>query len=853
MVRLADIPRTHLAVYALLYLIVAMWLASYLACLWFRFHGTVWPHHIVIFFARYYPVYEHVRLPLIVCVGLSLVPLLGLLLRKKEPVALHGDARWANATEINAMNLFNNEGRGIILSQVKVPFKSYKLLLQDNSVEHVLVVAPTRSGKGVGIVVPNLLTWHGSTVVLDVKFENYDITSRYRGETLKNEVYMFGPGQINSHRWNPLDLIDMDDVTTASNMINTITNTLIADQEGSSSDPMWNQQARSIFKAAIMANIAVYRHRKNLDPDDPTNLPPSIGRVNAWIRRNSEPDAMEKFLQVCQTEQIKLPTLCEDLLIAYKTMPEKTLGSVKTTVTAALTPFDDEIIDLVTSESDFDIRDLRKRKITIYLGANMMAINTLGPIFALFFQLISIILTTKLPDKKQEKEKVLLLMDEFTSMGKMDAIKKGIAFFAGYNMRLVVIIQGKSQLESIYQASGLSEFIANFKYQIIYAPNDPKEAKDLSDSLGTFTVNTYSKSIPGLLSRGDRSMNQSQASRLLIMPDEVLRLDRAKSIVRVEAQRPILADKVIYYDDKRFAGRYYNLYDKDSTTHLAPEDPPALLENKKEMAAREQAEEQIRQENIQRKKDQAQNELNQRKARARAGDLDNLLDEVQASQGDGNRNLEDTLRQERAQRKSLADTLRNNLGLDRISFDHTPVPATAADSQESKDPVTPGTTDRTETPETSANENLSLARNDDTDSDYGDDDISRPQPQPPVITGETTSMDAFLRNRPQESEEQDSDDSATDNTDSPGADSQVKEKDGRTNLPQPDLESFQHGKHLHGKGGNDNPATHPPTDTGSPGAIDGNANDGDTEGDYHETAGYGTISTHEKPVHVTDT
>ena len=550
--RFRHLSTYHLIVASGLYLIIAAWIASAVACIWFGYTGFVKPHYIFLYFSAYFDKYEHARVPLILS-GLSgFIPLLGLLFRSVNQEALHGDARWADHREIRKMGLFR--AKGIILSQHE------NRLLRDDGVEHVLVVAPTRSGKGVGIVIPNLLSWPGSAVVLDIKFENYEITSQQRRGKLNNDIYLFAPGQSNSHRWNPLDLIDLHD-PFFHGTIDMIAQTLCPDPQNE--DPMWTSEGRNIFKGAIMALLAI-------------GDKPSLCKVNSWIRQHTSQKKLDNFLNKIEADNYPLPSVGKDLLTAYKDMPDKQRGGVQSAITSRLSVFDDPVIDQVTSRSDFDLRDLRSKRMTVYLGANLQAITNLGPLFSLLFQLITIVLTRKLPDKKREPHKVLLLMDEFTSLGEMNIIKKGIAFYAGYHLRLVVIIQGRAQLESLYQQSGLSEFISNFKYQIIYAPNDPKEAKELSESLGTNTVKVYSKTIPSILGKSEQSRNQSLHSRALLLPDEILRLDRAKAIIRVEAQRPILASKVVYYNDPRFKNLFYNLYDKEATKHLKPREAPLL-------------------------------------------------------------------------------------------------------------------------------------------------------------------------------------------------------------------------------------------------------------------------------------
>ena len=562
------------AIYGLIYLIFALWIASYALFSWYDFQGIIWPHHIIQYAIRYYSKYPHTHLVFWISIGLSFVPLLGLALRVRDTKALHGDARWANLKEIKKMGLINEkEQRGIIFSKYPTGWiKSH--FIRDDEVEHVLVVAPTRAGKGVGIVVPNLLEWHGSAIVLDIKYENFNITAHRRKHDLKNEVYFFAPGNKNSHCWNPFDLIDLDDPFGMAT-VDMIAMTLCPTNRGTT-DPMWTSEGRNIFKGALLylMTLAKIHNEKN----------PSMGELNSWIRLHTEDEAMDEILAYIESDnqlKEKLPKISYTLLKNFRIMPEKQRGSVQTTITSQLSTYDDPAVDAAVAHSDFDIRDLRKRKITIYLGANPKTTKVLAPLFGMFFQLTTNELISYLPSDAATPEpyKVLLIMDEFTSMGELDVIKSGIAFYAGYHVRLIVIIQGKAQLESLYQASGLSEFLANFKFQIVYAPNDPREAKDLSDSLGTDTVLSYSRSLPGLLSKGDKSLSESKQGRALITTDEIMRLDRAKSIIRVEAQRPILGRKVIYWKDPFFKGKFWNILNpatKKATAKRRPPLPPLL-------------------------------------------------------------------------------------------------------------------------------------------------------------------------------------------------------------------------------------------------------------------------------------
>ena len=465
---------------ALLYVLASVWFLSYLAILVLNINKPT-PDYLDIFRLWYlYHDTPAIRLKLILVTAVPIVIPICILMIPNARRPLFGDARWANPREIRNMGL--NAPAGIILG------KSNDRFLIDNGTEHVLVAAPTRSGKGVGIVIPNLLQWPGSAVVLDVKFENYDITANFR-EANGQQVFLFAPGRSNTHCWNPMDLIDSDDPGCVG-MIHTIAN-ILCPTPPRADDPMWTIEGRNIFTAAVLAHIALER-------------PLTLNGINGWIKRHGNADNLNRFLE--NNSKI-LPPQCVNNLTAYAAMGEKQRGGVQSVITSALSIYDNPLVAAATARSDFNIQDLRRRRMTIYLGANLESVTTLAPLYNLLFQLISIVLTRQLPEA-EEPHAVLLLMDEFTALGAMDMIKKGIAFYAGYRMRIMIIIQGKPQLRTLYQDSGASEFIVNFKYQVVFAPNDPKDARELSDALGTVTVKNKSRSIPSIFSGKSRQLTK---------------------------------------------------------------------------------------------------------------------------------------------------------------------------------------------------------------------------------------------------------------------------------------------------------------------------------------------------------
>ena len=369
MIKAPTTPRAWLLL-SLLYLIASCWLASWLAISWLGIDKPL-PGilDIVILWYHYHDT-DLVRQKLFLVSALPLLlPVIVLLLGKKPP-KLYGDARWANSWEVRKMNLYFKQG--IVLGKYR------GRLLMDDGIEHILVAAPTRSGKGVGIAIPNLLTHPGSSVVLDIKFENYDISAAFR-QSHGQEVYLFAPGQKNTHRWNPLDLIDTND----PGMIGTIQMiaNIICPTSDKADDPMWTAEARNIFIAAVLAHIH-------------TQQPLQMNRINAWIKLHADPDILDEFI----TDNTHvLGPLCTENLVAYRDMGEKQRSGVQSTITSQLSVYDNPLVAAATACSDFNIADLRRKKMTIYLGATLESIVSLAPIYNLLFQAIAVLMTQKLP------------------------------------------------------------------------------------------------------------------------------------------------------------------------------------------------------------------------------------------------------------------------------------------------------------------------------------------------------------------------------------------------------------------------------------------------------------------------
>lgn len=538
----------------LIYLAFSVWVASGLCFVFFGGNFLDAPYEAIYYFWLEMAGEKGERLKLFAATIIPLLPPLAIYFSDRwGNEELYGSASFANKSEIKKAGLYSSSG--VILG------KSGGRFLVADGTEHVLLAAPTRSGKGVGFIIPNLLTWDESCLVLDMKFENYDSTSNFR-RSCGQKIFQFSPGQRNTHRWNVFDLVDKDDPARIDS-IHTIAQFICPTPDNS--DPMWSTEARNLFIGAVLYLFD-------------TGAKVTLGSVRRFVLDTSS-EELESI--VVADFEGELDPECRSSFLNFSKMGDKQQGGVRSDLTSSLAIFGNPLVDYATSSTDFDIRSLKREKTTIYLGATPTSLLKFSPLFNLFFQFFIAENTKVLPDEKTDPYKVLLLLDEFPVLGKMDLIKKGIGYFAGYNLRLAVIAQGLSQIEDIYAKTGQRAFLTNFKYRIFYAPNDDEDAQNVSKALGTKTVKNISDSKPSMINigSGSRSESHSKAGRDLMMPQEVKMLDRSELLLFVESTNPIKTKKVVYFKDGFFKGKYYNLFAKDSTKGRVPLPVPEVTFN----------------------------------------------------------------------------------------------------------------------------------------------------------------------------------------------------------------------------------------------------------------------------------
>jgi type IV secretion system protein VirD4 len=451
----------------------------------------------------------------------------------EEEESVHGTAHWATPKEIQKAGL--RKKRGLMLGK----YKGHYLIADDDL--HILLFAPTGSGKGVGFVIPNLLFWHGSVIVHDVKLEVYTLTSGYRFHKMKQKVFVWNPAEQEgyTHCYNPMDWIARD-IGKIVDDVQKMTNHL-APNVGGNQD-FWITEGRALMEGIILYLLT------------DKNKIASLGELLRMLRSD---DVAYNLAVVLDTMGEQLHPVAYMNLAAFLQKADKERSGVISTASSKLDLWANPIVDAATAKSHFNIGTFKRDLQTLYVGVAPNNIKRLEPLLRIFYEQISSLFTKKLPDLGVEKYPILMMLDEFPTLGRLKQIESGIAFFRGYRVKLFLIIQDTEQLKKIYKETGLNSFLSNSAYRITFAANNPATADLISKLLGNKTIISQSYSRPKYLdlNPGARNINISKSSRALLLPQEIIHLPRDEEILLIESHPPIRCQKIYYYKDKFFTDK----------------------------------------------------------------------------------------------------------------------------------------------------------------------------------------------------------------------------------------------------------------------------------------------------------
>jgi type IV secretion system protein VirD4 len=454
--------------------------------------------------------------------------------REAKIAATYGSARWATPSEIRAAGLAAPDG--VVLGKFERDF------LRHDGPEHVLCFAPTRSGKGVGLVVPTLLTWPGSCIVHDIKGENWTLTSGFRSR--HGRVLLFDPTNAKSAAYNPLLEVrrgewEVRDVQNVADVL--------VDPEGSlERRNHWEKTSHALLVGAIL-------HVLYAEPDK------TLAGVAGFL---SDPKCpIEATLRAMMTTahlgeagpHPVIASAARELL----NKSENERSGVLSTAMSFLGLYRDPVVAKVTDHCDWRIRDLVEgdQTATLYLVVPPSDISRTKPLVRLILNQIGRRLTEDL-QVKGRRHRLLLMLDEFPALGRLDFFESALAFMAGYGLKSFLIAQSLNQIEKAYGAN--NSILDNCHVRVCFATNDERTAKRVSDALGTATEMRAMKNYAGhRLSPwlGHLMVSRQETARPLLTPGEVMQLPPGDELVLVSGVPPIRARKARYYEDIRLTER----------------------------------------------------------------------------------------------------------------------------------------------------------------------------------------------------------------------------------------------------------------------------------------------------------
>jgi type IV secretion system protein VirD4 len=445
---------------------------------------------------------------------------------KRPKHKLLGNAHFANGFELRKAGFLKKEEQSIIIG------KKYGVPLYSNGFEHVLVFAPTGSGKTRSIGIPNLFHYPYSVVCNDVKLTMFKTTSGYREQVLGHQCYCWAPAseERKTHRYNPLASISTDKFQRITD-IQRIAHILMPDHK--KSDPIWQQASRKLFKVAVLYLLDT--------PERPTTL----GEINRLIKQEAFDDWLASMLE--KTDHLDPEFYGNGF--SYLNNHEKTRSSILETFSGYFELFDDPMIDAATTTSDFDLRQLRREKITIYIGFTDDDMERLSPLLTLFWQQLTSVMIKNIPNPKEEPYPLLCLIDEFSSLGRIERLRRSLKLLREYRVRCVLIMQYIAQTYEQYSHDEAKAF-TNIKTKIAFATEDINDAEYVSKLLGTRTVKVSAGSVSHQVQGYSESDGYNYQAIPLLRPDEVMRLPEYHSLLLRTGYAPVQAKQFIWYKEK---------------------------------------------------------------------------------------------------------------------------------------------------------------------------------------------------------------------------------------------------------------------------------------------------------------
>ena len=549
-----------------------------------------WPWSIMIWWSDWYDYYpnEFIRAGNVGVLVNSLAMLALFIIKQiaknssKANKYLHGSARWANKKDIEKSGLLprstflqkimgkENNQAGVYVGEWEDE-KGNHHYLRHNGPEHVLTYAPTRSGKGVGLVLPTLLSWPHSALITDLKGELWALTAGWRKKYAKNKVLRFEPASASGcAKWNSLDSIRLGTEYEVGDVQNLAT--LIVDPDGKGLIDHWQKTSQSLLVGLILHLL--YK-RKN------EGVLASMAAVD-WLMADPKQAGsndelwadMASYLHVDGKNHPVVGATGQDMMAR----DEREAGSVISSTKSYLALYRDPIVARNTNASDFKIQDLMNHDdpVSLYIVTQPNDKDRLRPLVRVMLNMIVRLLADKMEfengqPKVSYKHRLLGMIDEFPSLGKLEILQESLAYVAGYGIKFYLICQDVNQLKSKEKGYGPDETVtSNCHVQNAYPPNRVETAEHISKLTGTTTIvkekiTTSGGRASALLNNVSTTLDEVQ--RPLLTTDEALRMqgptkdasgkitEAGHMVVYVAGYPMIYGRQPLYFKDPQFLAR----------------------------------------------------------------------------------------------------------------------------------------------------------------------------------------------------------------------------------------------------------------------------------------------------------
>ena len=462
--------------------------------------------------------------------------------RQRRNVTTYGSAHWASEADIRRAGLFDEAG--VFLGRMGPRY------LRHDGPEHVMAFAPTRSGKGVGLVIPTLLGWTGSAVIHDIKGENWELTAGWRSKF--SHCLLFNPTDARSACYNPLLEVrrGVDEVRDVQNIAD-----ILVDPEGAlERRNHWEKTSHSLLVGAIL-------HVLYAEEDK------TLARVATFLSDPQRPftATLRRMMTTNHLGSADAPRVHPVVASAAREVLNKSdneRSGVLSTAMSFLGLYRDPTVAAVTSRCDWRIADLIESPspVSLYLVVPPSDISRTKPLIRLVLNQIGRRLTEHLHaengPKGTSRHKLLMMLDEFPALGRLDFFETSLAFLAGYGVRAFLIAQSLNQIEKAYGEH--NAILDNCHVRVAFATNDERTGKRISDALGTATEQRAMRNYAGHRLApwlAHVMVSRQETARALLTPGEVMQLPPSDELVLVAGTPPIRAKKLRYYEDRTFTAR----------------------------------------------------------------------------------------------------------------------------------------------------------------------------------------------------------------------------------------------------------------------------------------------------------